>query len=156
MGYQLAKLEYFRHILLFEFKRGEKAAEAARNICAMYGDNAIGERTTKKNGFLVLRRIVLTLVTLHVQGKLRCFMNILINNDPRQCTRELSYVMTVTTPCDNCIQWARCMGTACSKPNPQKPASGHMCITACSSSIGSSTTSTIPILVTRNGVLMLK
>ena len=41
----MEKLEHFRHILLFEFNRGEKAAGAARNICAVYGDNAIGEST---------------------------------------------------------------------------------------------------------------
>ena len=37
MGYQVEKLEHFRHILLVEFNRGTKAAEAARNICAVYG-----------------------------------------------------------------------------------------------------------------------
>ena len=44
----MEKLEHFRHILLFEFSRGVKAEEAARNICAMYEDNAIGESTTRK------------------------------------------------------------------------------------------------------------
>ena len=68
---QVEKLEHFRHILLFEFYRGEKAAETARNIFAVYGDNAIGERALQDNGFLVLGRIVLTLVILHVQEDLR-------------------------------------------------------------------------------------
>ena len=49
--------------------------QAARNICAVYGDNAIGESMARK-WFSVLRRIVLTLVTPHVQ-----------------CTRELANVM---------------------------------------------------------------
>ena len=44
----MEKLEHLRHILLFEFNRGSKAAEAASNICAVYGDNAIGERTARK------------------------------------------------------------------------------------------------------------
>ena len=74
MEYQLEKLEHFRRIFLFEFIRGERAAEAARNICAVYGDSAIGESMTKKNGFLILRRIVLTLVTLHVQEDIRGLM----------------------------------------------------------------------------------
>ena len=30
------------------FNRGAKAAEAVRNICAVYGDNAIGESTARK------------------------------------------------------------------------------------------------------------
>ena len=58
------------NILLFEFNRGAKAVEAATNICAMYGDNAIGE-STEENGSLSLRMIVLSLVTLHVQEDLR-------------------------------------------------------------------------------------
>ena len=47
------------------------------------------ERARQENDFLVLRRIVLTLVTLHVQEDLRCLMK----NDPRQRTRELANVM---------------------------------------------------------------
>ena len=39
-----------------------------------------------------------------------------------------------------------CIGTSCSKSKPQKSAGGHMCISACSSSIGSWTASIIPIL----------
>ena len=75
MECHLEKLEHFRHILLFEFNRGAKAAEAARNICVVYGDNTIGE-ARQENGILVLRRIVLTLVTLHLQKVLRGFMKI--------------------------------------------------------------------------------
>ena len=44
----MEKLENFRHILLFEFKRAVKAAKAARNICTEYGDNAIEESTARK------------------------------------------------------------------------------------------------------------
>ena len=55
------------------------------------------ERVRQENGFLVLRRIVLTLVTLHRPGRPSGFdedrLNTLIHNDPRQCTRELANVM---------------------------------------------------------------
>ena len=44
----MEKFEHFRHILLFEFNRGAKSAEAARNICAVFGDDVIGERTARK------------------------------------------------------------------------------------------------------------
>ena len=71
----MEKLEHFQHILLFEFNRGTKEAQAARNICAMYGDNAIRESMSRK-WFLVLRRIVLTLMTLHVQEDFRGLMKI--------------------------------------------------------------------------------
>ena len=55
------------------------------------------ERGRQENGFLVLRRIVLTLVTLHVQEDLRGFdkerLNTSFQIDPRQCTLELANVM---------------------------------------------------------------
>ena len=44
----MEKLEHFRHFLLMEFSRGAKAAEVTRNICVVYGDNAIGESTARK------------------------------------------------------------------------------------------------------------
>ena len=44
----MEKLEHFYNILLFEFNRMAKAAEVARNICAVYGDNAIGKNTARK------------------------------------------------------------------------------------------------------------
>ena len=44
----MEKLKHFRHILLFEFNRGAKTAEEARNICAVYGNNAIVESTARK------------------------------------------------------------------------------------------------------------
>ena len=48
MGCQVEKLEHFLHILLIEFNRGAKEAEADTNICAVYADNAIGEIRTRK------------------------------------------------------------------------------------------------------------
>ena len=47
----MEKLEHFRHILLFDFSTGAKAAEVARNVCAVYGDNVIGESTARKRFF---------------------------------------------------------------------------------------------------------
>jgi hypothetical protein len=45
---QVEKNEHFRHLLLYEFNRGSKAAEAARNICSVYGEDSIAERTAQK------------------------------------------------------------------------------------------------------------
>uniref|UniRef100_A0A914HSH7 Mos1 transposase HTH domain-containing protein n=1 Tax=Globodera rostochiensis TaxID=31243 RepID=A0A914HSH7_GLORO len=45
---QVDKNEHFRHLLLFEFNKGTKASEAAQNICAVYGEDAIAERTARK------------------------------------------------------------------------------------------------------------
>ncbi|KAJ4428402.1 hypothetical protein ANN_24422 [Periplaneta americana] len=47
-GMSSDKREEFRHIILFEFNRGAKAAEAARNICAVYQENSIGENIERK------------------------------------------------------------------------------------------------------------
>ena len=43
MECQIEKNEHFRHVLLYEFNRGAKAAEAARNICAIYGKDSLAE-----------------------------------------------------------------------------------------------------------------
>jgi hypothetical protein len=48
MECQVEKHEHFRHLLLYEFNRGSKAAEAARNICAIYGEDSIAETTVQK------------------------------------------------------------------------------------------------------------
>ena len=37
--------EHFRHILLFYFNKGKRAAEVHRKICAVYGIEAVTERT---------------------------------------------------------------------------------------------------------------
>jgi hypothetical protein len=48
MECQVEKNEHFRHLLLYEFGRGSKPSEAARNICVFYGEDSIAERTAKK------------------------------------------------------------------------------------------------------------
>ncbi|KAL6429521.1 hypothetical protein ACFW04_008300 [Cataglyphis niger] len=47
MECQVEKNEHFRHLLLFAFNQSSKAAKAARDICAMYGEGAIAERTVR-------------------------------------------------------------------------------------------------------------
>jgi histone-lysine N-methyltransferase SETMAR len=47
MELQVDKNEHLRHLLLAEFNRGSKAAQAARNICEIYGDGFIPERTAQ-------------------------------------------------------------------------------------------------------------
>ena len=53
-----------------EFNRRVKAKEAARNICAVFGDNAIAESTARKL-FSCFKEERFSLVTLHVQEDLR-------------------------------------------------------------------------------------
>ena len=75
MDCQVEELEHFPYILLFELKRGAKAEEADRNICAVYWDNAIEESVARK-WFSIFKEDLLTLVTLHVQEDLTSFMKI--------------------------------------------------------------------------------
>jgi hypothetical protein len=48
MECQVEKNEHFRHLLLYEFNRGSRAAEVTRNICAVYVEDSIAERTAQK------------------------------------------------------------------------------------------------------------
>ena len=45
MDCQVDKNLHFRHLLLFAVNRGQKASKAARDICAVYGEDAMAERT---------------------------------------------------------------------------------------------------------------
>ena len=90
------------HILLFEFNRERKAAEAARNVCAVYGDNSIGESMARKwvSRFKEDRfDISDTPRSGRPLGFDEDHLNTLIHNDPHECTRELANVMT----CDHSI-----------------------------------------------------
>ena len=86
MECQLEKLEHFRHILLYEFNRG---AKAAKNICAVYGDNANGETTARK-WFSLFNGDRFGISVTPRSGRPLEFdedcLNTLIHNDPRQCT----------------------------------------------------------------------
>ena len=104
-------MEHFRHILLFKFNRGAKAAEAPRNICAVHWDNAIGESMARK-WFSRFMEDRFDISDIPRSGRPSRFdedrLNTLIPNDTRQCTRELANVMNCdhSTICDICIQCA--------------------------------------------------
>ena len=90
------KIEHFRHHLLFAFNRGVNAAEAAREICSVYGNGAIPESTARrwfsrfKNGNFDLKDGPHT-------GRPTVFdeerLNQLLHENPRQTTRELAEQM---------------------------------------------------------------
>ena len=48
MEYPGGKKQHFRYLLFFAFYQGQKAAEAARDICMVYGEGVIGESTARK------------------------------------------------------------------------------------------------------------
>ena len=84
MDCQVEKLEHFRLIILFEFSRGAKAGEAARNICAMHGKNAFGE-STARNLFSRFKEDRFDMSDTQCSGRLSGFdedrLNTLIQND---------------------------------------------------------------------------
>jgi hypothetical protein len=56
---QVEKNEHFRHLLLYECNQGSNAAEAARNICTVYGGDSIDEKQPK-NGLPASSKAILT------------------------------------------------------------------------------------------------
>ena len=90
------KKTHFRHLLYFAFRRGQKASEAAREICAVYGEDAIAERTARdwfakfKNGNFDLEDTPRT-------GRPTEFdedhLKTLVKEDGRQTCRELAEKM---------------------------------------------------------------
>ena len=39
---------HFRHLMLYEFRRGSSVTIATKNICAVYGENALSSCTCRK------------------------------------------------------------------------------------------------------------
>ena len=128
MEYQVEKLEHFQHILLFEFNRGAKAAEAARNIFAVYEDSSIGESTARKL-FSCFKEDRFDISDTPRSRRPSLFddrLNTLIHNDPHQCTWELANVMKsdhfhhrATFAFSGQCSKIGSMDTAYSKPKPQ-------------------------------------
>ena len=92
----MEKLEHFRHVILFEFNIGAQATEAARNICAVFGENAIGESMARE-WFSRFKEGRFDISHAPSSGRPLGFdedrLNTLIHNDPRQYSRELANVM---------------------------------------------------------------
>ena len=96
MECQADKTEHFRHHLVFAFNRGVKAAEAAREICAVYGERAMPESTARrwfsrfKNGNFDLKDGSHTGRPIEFDEER---LNQLLHENPRQTTRELAEQM---------------------------------------------------------------
>ena len=92
MECQVEKNEHFRHLLLFAFNQGSKAAKAARDICAVYGEGAIAERTARdwyanfKNGNFDLKDAPRSGRPVEFDEER---LNQLLHKDSRQMTMEL-------------------------------------------------------------------
>ena len=47
MDCQVNKQSHFRQLLLFAFNLGQKASKVTKNICVVYGEDAIAEKTVR-------------------------------------------------------------------------------------------------------------
>ncbi|UYV83996.1 hypothetical protein LAZ67_X000847 [Cordylochernes scorpioides] len=96
MEYPVSKNKKFRHLLFFAFHQGQKAAEAARDICNVYGKGVIGERAAQK-WFAKFKNGDLNLEDTPRSGRPSEFdeehLKALLKEDGRQKTRELAEKM---------------------------------------------------------------
>ena len=95
MECQVDKSEHFQHLLLFAFNQGNKAAQAVCNICAVYGQDAMNERTARrwllrfKDGNFNLKDMERSRRPVEFNENR---LNQLIHEDPRQTTVELAAI----------------------------------------------------------------
>lgn len=96
MECQVERKAHFRHLLLFIFNRdgnNANAAKARRDICAVYGENALSERTAQwwfsrfKNGHFNLNDEERSGRPIKLDEDR---LNDLLHENPRQSTRELA------------------------------------------------------------------
>ena len=80
----MEKLEHFRHSLFFSLSSivGRKQQRRPETFAPCMGTMP-AERARQQNSFLVLRRIVLTLVTLRVQEDFRDLMKTIKHFNPQ-------------------------------------------------------------------------
>ncbi|XP_052831497.1 histone-lysine N-methyltransferase SETMAR-like [Octopus bimaculoides] len=93
MECQVKKNKHFQHLLLFAFNQGSKATKAARDICAVYEEGAIAERTTRdwyakfKNGNFYLKDAPHSGCPVEFDEER---LNQLLHENSHQTTRELA------------------------------------------------------------------
>lgn len=93
-----ATSKVIRACLLYEFKLGTKAAQAARNICKIFGENTVGDHTAQ-NWFKKFSSGDETLEDVPRSGRTSIIndeeLEALINSDPRQTCLQLARRLNV-------------------------------------------------------------
>ena len=87
---------HYRHLMLFAYNRGCKAAQAAREICEVYGKGVVSVRTVQK-WFEKFRSGKFSLIDEIRSGRPTDFdedhLNALLKDNGRQSTHELAVQM---------------------------------------------------------------
>ena len=108
MDSQVEKLDNFWHIILSEFNRKVKAVEVARNICTVYGGNAIRESMAKK-WFSHFKKDCFDISDTAHSGRPSGFdedhLNIMIHVSVLE-NCQIWWTVTIPALWDICIQWA--------------------------------------------------
>lgn len=98
---------HFRHLMHSFYKKGKNATQTANEICAVYGEGAVAERTV--------------ISTLHIKNaggtpspRDEDQIKTLIENNPHYTTRNVKYIK-IYRPRTFCEAWLRksfrCMGS---------------------------------------------
>ena len=99
MQCQVDQNEHFRHLLLVAFNQGSNAAKAARDICTVYGDEALAERTARR-WFTRFRNGNFDLKDADRSGRPieldESQLDQIIHEDPRLSIRELAKIIDST------------------------------------------------------------
>ena len=87
---------HFRHLMLFFYRKGKNATQAANKICVVYGEDAVAERTVRK----WFARFKTGDFNLEDQERPSPQMKIktLIENNPRYMTRKLTEILNMSNP----------------------------------------------------------
>lgn len=91
---------HFRHLMLFYFRRGRKAVQTAKKICAVYGDCAIAKRSTVRKWFARFRSGNFDLEDRERSGRPAVVdddqIETLIKNNPGHSTRDIAEVLHIS------------------------------------------------------------
>lgn len=90
---------HLRHIMLYEFKRGNNAMATAKKICSVYGQGVITDRQVR-NWFVKFRSGETSLKDEPRPGRSSGFddeaLKSLVESNPRQSTRELAKTLNTS------------------------------------------------------------
>lgn len=90
---------HFRHLMLFYFRKGENTTQATKEICAVYGEGALAERTVRK-WFAKFRAGDFNVKDQERSGRPSSTdddqLKTLLDNNPRYTVRDLAEILKIS------------------------------------------------------------